>query len=542
MARTNAPSEIVVAHRTIRTNALPDTFDALDLLYRPRLQRLAPTLDQRAGQPIFDQVGESCTGQAVAALIDTALSVPAPGRRLHGTPRDTTTRVSPYMLYAMARRYDEFPGVADAGSSLRGALKGWYHHGVCSEAAWPAGTTAKDLYNPGFMAECARTPLGAYYRVNARRIDDMQSALTELNAIAVSAAIHEGWRNPIARVGADGHPIWVIEPSQTPLGGHAFLIAGYNDVGFLVQNSWGTTWGRKGYATLPYEDWLANGYDAWVARPGVPQAHFLQGSQVMVPSTAGLTATAGPDLARLPGYVIDVTVGGVPSGTGKVSSSPAQIDGLARAMAAQHDMWVQQTGSATRHVVIYAHGGLVGEDAGIAIADRMIDWWRANHVYPVHIVWESDAVTTIFAYLEQRLRSFLPFGGLFDGIEEAVDRALEGLGHNVRPLWEEMKTNGRLASAPLSAAPIDWTSHQPGSQPGVSLFIDRLAAYVALHPADVRIHLVGHSAGAVVLGAVVRRLVAAGIGVESLQFMGAAIRTDDFVTQGGARAGQRAGR
>jgi hypothetical protein len=37
------------------------------------------------------------------------------------------------MLYSMARRYDEFagqPGV-DSGSSLRGAMKGWYKHGVC---------------------------------------------------------------------------------------------------------------------------------------------------------------------------------------------------------------------------------------------------------------------------------------------------------------------------------------------------------------------------------------------------------------------------
>ena len=35
----------------------------------------------------------------------------------------------------MARRYDEFPGVAeDAGSSLRGALKGWFKHGACGEA------------------------------------------------------------------------------------------------------------------------------------------------------------------------------------------------------------------------------------------------------------------------------------------------------------------------------------------------------------------------------------------------------------------------
>jgi amidase len=30
----------------------------------------------------------------------------------------------------------------------------------------------------------------------------------------------------------------------------------------------GTDWGKRGFATLPYEDWLDSAYDAWVTRPG----------------------------------------------------------------------------------------------------------------------------------------------------------------------------------------------------------------------------------------------------------------------------------
>jgi hypothetical protein len=118
------------------------------------------------------------------------------------------TSVSPYMLYALARRYDEFPGDADVGSSLRAAFKGWYYHGVCSDDRWRPETKAEevDLDDEVFIAECRRTPLGAYYRVNARRVDDMQSAITELNAIAVSAAIHEGWLAPGGPRGAGGPP------------------------------------------------------------------------------------------------------------------------------------------------------------------------------------------------------------------------------------------------------------------------------------------------------------------------------------------------
>jgi hypothetical protein len=65
-------------------------------------------------------------------------------------------------------------------------------------------------------------------------------------------------------------------------------------------------------------------------------------------------------------------------------------------------------------------------------------------------------------------------------------------------------------------------------QPGVTLFIEKLAAYWLQHP-DLEVHLVGHSAGSVVLAAAVKRLVAFNVPVDSLQLMGGAIRADDFV-------------
>ena len=517
VVKTNAPSFVMVQGQRIETNALPDPFDELDLQYRPRLQRLPDSMDQRAGQAVLDQVGNSCTGHAVAALIDTVLAEPPPEQvPPHGTPRKKTTNVSPYMLYALARKYDEFPGRADVGSSLRGAFKGWYHHGVCSEGTWPAGMEDRNLDDPRFIRECLKTPLGAYYRVSARRIDDMQSAITELGAIAVSAAIHEGWRTPVA-----GRGIWRIRRSPNRMGGHAFLIAGYNDDGFLVQNSWGTSWGHNGYATLTYDDWLDNGYDAWVARPGVPQVAGGMGRRAMVQGGRSLVAAAGPDLVRLKSYVIDVTAGGLLSTQGKVTSSPAQIDAMAVAMEAQHDAWVAETGKTDRRLVLYAHGGLVGEAGGIVIADRMIDWWKKNYVYPIHIVWESDPITTIFGQVDHQTEGLL-FGGLLDGAWEALDAALEGAGHTIRPLWERMKTNAKMASDPLL------NNTDRSLQPGVTLFIEKLAAYWLRHP-ELEVHLVGHSAGSVVLAAAVKRLVAYNVPVDSLQLMGGAIRADDFV-------------
>lgn len=536
MVKTNTPSTVKIAGvaAPFKTDALPDPFDSNDLVYRPQLQVLPARLDQRANEPILSQEGSSCTGHAVASLISTVLSTEPKRRPARGAPRTSSKIVSPYMLYALARRYDEFPGNEDIGSSLRGAFKGWSKHGVCLSETWPFGVPDPDLDDPAFMREAREVPLGAYYRVNVQRIDDLQSAITELNAVAVSAAVHDGWQTPKPyfdeKDPKSRKPLWVIDrtPDNQPMGGHAFLFAGYNEIGFLVQNSWGTSWGKDGYATLRYEDWLENGYDAWVARPGVPQTLFARPRQWTVPTPDGVISTVGPNLQRLPKYLVNVTAGGGLSGSGKVSSSPCQIDDLVTEMARQHDAWVNADAATTRDVVLYAHGGLVDESGGIRTADRMITWWLENHVYPVHIAWESGAPTTIMSFFLGKLKELTPFGGPFDGIWERFDRKLEGMGRAFRPLWEEMKTNARLASRDLPAGTIDWGAKIPGKEPGVSLLIERLKVYRDTHDVELKVHLVGHSAGSVVLAETLLQLIKADFTVESMQLMGGAITIEEF--------------
>jgi hypothetical protein len=518
--KTNVPDHVQVAGHTFHTNAVPDAFDALDLVYRPKLQMLPDQLDQRAGQVILDQSGESCTGNAVAGLINSLYSTLPPGPApVHGAPRATTRTVSPYMLYWLARRYDEYPGTADVGSSLRAALKGWYYHGVCAARLWKHDEPDPEqkMLDASFLADCLKTPLGAYYRVNARRIDDLQSALTELNGIVVSASIHRGWLKP-KEEDHGGQTGWVIRKDGEQIGGHAFLIAGYNEIGFLVQNSWGRRWGRHGYATLPYDDWLDNAYDAWVARPGVPETGVHQERRVVVPSGAGFVTGVGPNLARLSSYAINVTAGGKMSPKGAATSSPLQIRTMTQTMGADLESWAGQ--GYPRRLVVYAHGGLVGEAGGIAIADRMIDWWRANHLYPIHVIWESDAMTTILSYLDGIVAK-LPFGGIRDGIYEAIDRGIEAAGRNIQSLWAEMKTNALLASSPRLPGTLD------DDAPGFTYFVDQLQAYATAHP-DLEVHLVGHSAGSVMLAGAVDCLVAAGIPIRSMQLMGGAISIDEF--------------
>ena len=137
-------------------------------------------------------------------------------------PRSRTTpRVSPYMLYRLARRYDEFPGRGRRGLVAAGRLQGlvpprrraratsgrsstWRPSPTSTTTAtWPAGATR---------------PLGAFYRVNPYRLDDVQSAITELYAIAVSAVIHDGWARPSSSARGSGTLHVIQRPVDAQVG------------------------------------------------------------------------------------------------------------------------------------------------------------------------------------------------------------------------------------------------------------------------------------------------------------------------------------
>src|SRR5215204_1068482 len=104
-------------------------------------------------------------------------------------------------------------------------------------------------------------------------------------------------------------------------------------------------------------------------------------------------------------------------------------------------------------------------------------------------------------------------------------------------MWDEMKEKARAASEQIAAAgviawpPIGSAAHDAmAGMPGASLFVTRLAAYIAEQGAStVRLHLVGHSAGAIFHAALLQRLVEAGIAVASVALLAPAIRVDEFV-------------
>lgn len=52
-----------------------------------------------------------------------------------------------------------------------------------------------------------------------------------------------------------GPRMWKPNQKDTQIGGHAMTCVGYNKEGFIIRNSWGSSWCDNGYTIFPYEDW-----------------------------------------------------------------------------------------------------------------------------------------------------------------------------------------------------------------------------------------------------------------------------------------------
>jgi len=529
MAKSLPPGSITIGGTAFTTNAAPDPFDERDFEYRPKLDPLPDFIDppDPAVRHVLTQTGESCTGHALATAINAVYAKIA---RQKGTRPD---RVSPYMLYRFARRYDDFPSEADRGSSLRGALKGWFYHGVCREEDWDP-KHPPDATSSRFLRKCRERPLGAYYRVNCFRLDDMQSAVSELHAVLASARVHDGWSRPrpYKPDKNDGNTGSIIHRSSANrgIGGHAFAIVGYNRIGFVVQNSFGPGWGDGGFAILTYEDWLDSALDAWVIRPGVPHTPFLTGRRRDEKATNATLATGvGPDRRRLDRHVIKLAENGELSSAGEFISTAEQLERVVSRMEEWHDAWSAEhaaqgtpvtNSKVQRHIVLYPQAELSSEAASLETAERHLNWWMNNRVYPIYLAWQTGPAETLLDELGKRLAPRIPEGGIGFDLAEQFDRLTEMTARRYcRWMWDQLKQNAQTATA---------SSHGSKRPSGAVQLAEKLREYVRKHRGECAVHLVGHSAGAILLAELLRPLLQRKLPLESLTLLAPAIRLDDF--------------
>ncbi|MGY4533499.1 hypothetical protein ACVW0Y_002631 [Pseudomonas sp. TE3786] len=438
-----------------------DSMDFRDLTYNASLTPLPDEL-----YPVWPHLtilnqGQqgACTGFGLAAAINYLRA----GRGQQGL-------VSPAMLFAMARRYDQWPGENYDYSSARGAMKGWHKHGVCLEQSWPL--TRKGGINPTIQQQALDIPLGAYFRVFSR-INDVQAALRDVGVLFASAQTHAGWDAP-----RSGKIVWQPNANQVD-SGHAFAIVGYTLDGFLVQNSWGN-WGGftvgkhsyPGVALWSYADFEANVWDVWVAQLGVKVNFEVTDTASRYTADGGTARATQPAPPQESIYLHYLHIdNGRLDDQGQYASDTTQLGAIIAAL---------QT-SQPKHLVLYAHGGLNTVESSAMRAFKWRPVFEANGVYELHFIWE----TGLWSELGDLLHIKKPgvderVGAASSWWDNQVEKLTQPLGFS---LWQEMKLDAQRAFV---------------SQGAGSLVLKRLLAWLgAQGKAAPQVHLAGHSAGSI---------------------------------------------
>jgi len=144
----------------------------------------------------------------------------------------------------------------DSGAQIRDGIKTINKQGVCSEIEWPY-TTSKFKTKPSAKCfiDALQNQLLQYLSIS-QDLTSLKSSLAQGYPFPFGFSVYESFESDeVAKTGIVPMP----SKDEKCMGGHAVLAVGYDDSkkAFIVMNSWGTSWGDKGFFYLPY-DYMTN--------------------------------------------------------------------------------------------------------------------------------------------------------------------------------------------------------------------------------------------------------------------------------------------
>lgn len=136
---------------------------------------------------------------------------------------------------------------SDVGAAVADGAKVAATIGVAPEQLWPYEVARFRQQPPrAYYTEAARHRLPEPASVDLTDLDEMRTCLAHGHPFVFGMTVYASFEG----VGPDGAYI----PAGRAIGGHCIKAVGYDDDRkvFLVKNSWGESWGDKGYFTMPY--------------------------------------------------------------------------------------------------------------------------------------------------------------------------------------------------------------------------------------------------------------------------------------------------
>lgn len=224
-----------------------DIPDARDVLYAAPIMSLRKGLPSSVDlrpkcPPIYDQ-GQlgSCTGNGIAAAIQF-------DQMKLGQKSFAPSRL--FIYYN--ERVIEGTVSSDSGAQVRDGLKSVATLGAPPETDWPYDISKFTDRPPDQAYSDAKLDLVSTYSRVAQVLPQMQGCLAEGFPFVLGITVYDSFESDtVAKTGVVPMP----DQSESAIGGHCILAVGYDNKKrvFILRNSWGTSWGMKGYFTIPYE-------------------------------------------------------------------------------------------------------------------------------------------------------------------------------------------------------------------------------------------------------------------------------------------------
>lgn len=158
-----------------------------------------------------------------------------------------------YNYYYGRKEGNLFP--KDEGMYPRDAIKSAKKDGISREELCPYGPNINE--KPSYLSWSIAHIYGAiikqYFRVFS--VLSIKEQLSLGLPVGISVPVYEYW------IGNKSGIIRKPKKEDKKLGNHALLVVGYFDEYFIVLNSWGSNWGKGGFANLPMDYEMQ---DMWV--------------------------------------------------------------------------------------------------------------------------------------------------------------------------------------------------------------------------------------------------------------------------------------